>query len=381
MKKYQLLAVLFLCVLLTGAAIFLFFLDEEQDEMPAVLSEVQAPAVTVRKLKKTTYQPEIRANGFVQAREIVAVHSEISGKITTVPPSTYAGSTVAQGALLFALDEREYRLNLQQVSAEYLEAEQDLVLEKGRQVIAKREWQILSKNNNVSGQGKNIALRKPQLIKQQAALSKIKTKHDQVLLSIERTKVTAPCNGIILEESVAMGQLITPDTSILRLACNDSWQIIARFSPGMMPANAGYPVQISVNGSRYDGQMKSILPGLDPKTRQPSALIEFSADKSALLNQYATMQLQGQPLNDVFLIDREALRANETVWLLDEENTLITQQVTILGKDERYVFARGLNDGDRLILSHLSNPLKGMLLRPIERPMEKTANADKEKTL
>ncbi|MFT7383925.1 MAG: hypothetical protein ACI90G_001508, partial [Urechidicola sp.] len=68
--------------------------------------------------------------------------------------------------------------------------------------------------------------------------------------------------------------------------------------------------------------------------------------------------------NNISIIPRAALHQNNQVLVVDVDDKLHFQDVTILRiiDDQAYISA-GLNAGDRLCISVLDNPLEGMSVR------------------
>ncbi len=341
------------------------FILANDDQKADTVKSFKAPGVSVVCLKKEDYRLKISARGIVKAAEYTDIRSEIPGKIINVAAGVYPGAKVRKGDLLFALEDRQYRLQLQEARAACMAAQQAQLLEEGRQMVARRQWQMLASPKKYSDKEKQLALREPQLITCRAELEKAKVRRDLAQYDLDRTEITAPCNGVILSESVSKGMMIGPDTVALRLACNDTFHIIAKFSSQMVPDTSRPAALINIGKETCSGRVKSLLPGCDPETGQRAALVEFETGNTNVLNCYACVTLQGEAYSDVYVIDREAVRSGNTVWVLDEKDTLAIVPFTLLGRDQSHVVAKGLVPGTRLVLSHLSNPLAGMALQPL----------------
>jgi len=344
------------------------FILADNEKKAAAQKAFKVPGVAVASLKKCNYRLKIPARGVVRAAEYTDIRSEITGKITTVPAGMYPGARVKRKDLLFSLDDRQYRLKLQEAQAACKAAEQALLLEEGRQKVARHQWQILAASQKYSDRENQLALRKPQLITCRAQLEKAQALRDLAQYDLDRTRITAPCNGIILSESISKGMLTGPETDTLRLACNDTFHIIAKFSSQMTPDISQPAARITIGRQAYQGTVKSLLPGCDPKTGQKAALVEFETGSTDVLNCYAGVVLQGTMYRDVYAIDREAVRPGNTVWVLDKKDTLAIVPFTFVARDQSHVVVKGLKPGTRIVLSHLSNPLAGMLLQPL--PLE-----------
>ncbi|NNK00562.1 MAG: hypothetical protein HKP58_09125 [Desulfatitalea sp.] len=84
------------------------------------------------------------------------------------------------------------------------------------------------------------------------------------------------------------------------------------------------------------------------------------------------MKIQGPRLADAFAVPRAALRENDTVWLLDDDNRLKVQKVAPVWRDaDEVLLIDALKAGDRLVVSDLPGPVEGMALRLEDTPVEK----------
>jgi RND family efflux transporter MFP subunit len=349
-------------IALVGCALTIFLVTGEKE---GLFSEVTTTTLSVKTLdvKKTDYRVQVPAWGLVEPRETIDIRTEIAGKVTHVSDRIFAGATVKQGAHLFSLDARGYRNKLAEASAALKQARQALAIEKGRQIIAKYEWKLLEKSQWQGNRNKALALRVPQIKEREAALQIATARQSQALLDIERTRVVAPCDGVILAERLAMGQVLDTGYTAMQIACTDCYRLKAMFAPGYFLDEAVDAVTIEIGPNRYMGVVKAVLPRIDPETRQKRALVEFKG-KHVSLGAYAGLVLPGPRFKNVTVLPRDALRSGNSVWILNKNGTLEIRAVSVPAQDvQNIVISEGLTEGDRVILSHIAGPLQGMPLR------------------
>jgi len=333
-----------------------------EDPLPEIVT--RPLSVETARFHKTDYQVRVPAWGFVEPRETIDIQAEISGKITDVPDNIFPGAAVKRGMLLFAIDERNYINALAEATAATKQARQALEIEKGRQIIARTEWKLLNSSKFREQKNKALALRRPQLEEREAAVQIAVARQTQAALDVERTRVTAPCEGVILTENLARGRVLDTGDVALQIACTECYQIMALFSPEYLLDPAGRAVTIDIGPNRYDGIVKSVLPQISLETRRKQALVEFGG-KHITLGAYALLTLSGLSFNNVVLLPKEAVRPGNTVWILNESNKLEIRPVTIRAQDMlNAVVGKGLTGRDRVILSHIASPLQGMELTP-----------------
>ncbi|MDY6951305.1 MAG: efflux RND transporter periplasmic adaptor subunit [Thermodesulfobacteriota bacterium] len=349
-------------IALVGCATTLFLLAQGEEEP---LREVRRKVLSVETVvaQKADYRVRVPAWGLVEPRETIYICTEISGMITHVPADVFAGAAVKQGALLFSIDERDYQNTLAEAMAANEQARQALEIEKGRQTVAKTEWKLLEDSKWLGHKNQALALREPHLKEREAAVQMAAARQAQAALDVERTRITAPCEGVILAEDLAEGQVLDIGDVAVRMACTDSYYIMASFSPQYSLDPGEHQVAVGVGPHRYEGIVKAVLPQINSETRQKQALIEFKGE-GVSLGAYASLTLPGPSFENVVVLPKEALRPGNTVWVLSENSTLKIRTVTVLAEDMVHVvIGKGLAGRDRVVLSHIASPLEGMELR------------------
>lgn len=351
----------FLIMLISCATTVFLVARGEEKHLPKIRKQVLSVETVI--VQKTDYRVRVPGWGFVEPRETIDIRPEISGKITHVPASVFTGAAIKQGALLFLIDERDYQNTLAEAIAATEQARQALEIEKGQQTIAKTEWKLLENSKWQGHQNKALALREPQLKEREAAVQMAAARQAQAALDVDRARITAPCDGEILAEHVAKGQVLDTDDVAVRMACTDCYHITAWFSPEYSIDAGSHAVVVDVGANTYEGMVKAVLPRINSETRQKQALVEF-AGEGVFLGAYASLTLPGPYFKNVVVLPKEALRSGSTVWLLSQSSTLEIRKVIVLAQDMlNVVIGQGLTGRDHVILSHIASPLKGMDLR------------------
>ena len=76
---------------------------------------------------------------------------------------------------------------------------------------------------------------------------------------------------------------------------------------------------------------------------------------------YVSVEISGREAGAVFVVPRVAVYDGNTVWLVDDESTLRRRTVTVRwGTPGEVYIDSGLQDGERLVHSPLSNPIDGL---------------------
>jgi len=85
-----------------------------------------------------------------------------------------------------------------------------------------------------------------------------------------------------------------------------------------------------------------------------------------LLDSYIRAEIDCGPVARVYRLPRTAVREEDRLWLMDQEERLEIRPVEIAWKDRDHVYLRdGLESGERVVTSNISVPAAGIKLRPL----------------
>jgi RND family efflux transporter MFP subunit len=340
----------------------------------------------------------VTAKGTVTPAKQIQLRPEVSGKVEAISGELVPGGLLRKGALLARIDARDYQFNVEAQKERVADAVYRLKLEQGQAEVARQEWQLLEDSIPTTEQGKELALREPQIEKAQASLEAAKSALEKAQLDLARTEITAPFNTIVLNESVDVGQVVNPQSPIATLAGTDQYWIrvsvpVADLGWIDIPevnSSTGSPVRVTYHsGNRTivrEGKVERLLGDLEEAGRLSRLLVVVDdplilrSDKRSedtlplLLGSYVTVEILGDEVENVFVIPRKTLRdvgervAGEGidvswVWIMDEEGRLEVREVEIVWRLQNVVYvSNGLRAGDRLVTSGIPTPIEGMKL-------------------
>ncbi len=395
----------FLIILLAvGVAIGLYRMSPKTKK---AIPKRPVPLVETTAIHPSRERIFVEAFGTAIPAKRITLQSEVEGRIIDQNRELIPGGLIKQDDMVIQIDPADYELSVSQYRAEMEEAMFELDLEKGKQMIAKREWKLLEKEINTSREGKGLALREPHLRLVKAKIDKARSKLAAAELALKRTTVWAPFNALVLEEFIDKGQLVSKQTPLATLAGTDQFwvqvsvpvSVLQRISfPGGtgQPASAAQVVFEAMNGKSIvrHGHVLRLLGDLDPKGRMARILIvindplnlragvqprlsKHSKNKAVmqrikegriLLGSYVKVKIDAGFFDNVFSIPRQALREGDVVWVQDNEDRLQIRHVQVVWRKKDEVLVNSdLKPGDRLIISRLQSPLPGILLRSVEK--------------
>lgn len=370
------LIILFLAVGLIVSRLLMKTRPQAKRKVPKKMETL----VQVAKVSPQTATVRVKAQGrIVAAREII-LQARVSGQVVYIHPDFIPGGTIAKGEILLKLDDTDYQLNRRRKNDALALAEADFRIEEGSQMVARQEWELItSLTEDVDISSRDLALRKPQLDKAEAVVKSARTDLERARVDLARTVIRAPFNLIIREENIDLGSEVSTSTNLATLADTDIfWAEISLPTEKLawfeLPDSAkpGSPVLIHVRQKKpYVGKIISLVPDLDNDGLMARLLIAIAdplglqgGRQPLLLGSFVQAEIEGSKLENVYSIPRSAFYKNNIVLLVDKDNKLQLQPVSVVWKGVENVFVDGgLMPQSKVIVSHVAAPIKGMPLK------------------
>ena len=83
-----------------------------------------------------------------------------------------------------------------------------------------------------------------------------------------------------------------------------------------------------------------------------------------LMGTFVSAEIEGRPGGELFLIPRYSMPRGNTLWLVDEESRIYPQEVSVVRRDNDYVYvSQGIEGGNQYCLTPIAQPLPGMKVR------------------
>jgi RND family efflux transporter MFP subunit len=346
------------------------------------------PLVQVVEARRSSEPVTVVAMGTVVPAKRVVLQPEVNGRIVAQSPQLQPGGLFKTGDVILRIDPRDYETAVKRQEAAVEQARLEVEIEKGRQVIAEREWKLLEEDISLDGASQDLALRKPQQKNARVALEAAESTLEQAKLQLERTTVYAPFDAVVQEEFVDEGQLVNPQTQLATLIGTDRFwvqvsvpvdrlQWMAFSNAGKDEAAKVRVVQEVSADTRIElpGRLVRLLGDLDPVGRMARVLVEIEdplglKDKKnpdrlpLMLGAYVRVEIEGRRAEEVFRVPRTAIREGDQVWIANEEDRLEVRPVEVFWRSKDTVLIRnGLREGDRVIANSIPLPIPNMKLR------------------
>jgi len=209
--RQRLLALgLIILLLLAGFVISRYLLKTRPQAQRKAPKKMEA-LVRVIKVMPTHENARIEAPGRVIAARQITLKVRVSGEVTYLHPDFIPGGVIKKGEILLKLDDVDYQLELRRKEDALALAEADLRIEEGSQTVALKEWELItSLSDDIDTSSRDLALRKPHLIKAKVRITSAETALDRARVDLERTVIRAPFNLVVRDENIDLGLQVTP---------------------------------------------------------------------------------------------------------------------------------------------------------------------------
>ncbi len=326
----------------------------------------------------------VEGMGEVIPQKSVEMRAQVGGEVVEVGPHFSEGRMLEKGELMLRLDDRDYQIALQQAEAALQQAQSALAIEDGSQTIAKREWELIQEAAEVAGANASLALREPQLQTAKATVATANADLDDAKLDLQRTRIVAPFNAIVLAKTADQGSYISQQTAVATLAGLDTYWVQVAVpesqlrwltvpAPGEARGSVARVYPDSTTDLYREGYVVAMLGDLDPDGRMarllvavedPLAIDPDNRGKPALLlGDYVRVEIDGTELKDIFQLPRESFHEGSRVWMVGEDETLEIRPVKpVWMGDESVIVDEGLEENERMVLSNLAMPAPGLKL-------------------
>lgn len=358
---------------------------EKKQQPPRALS------VFVESVKRTDVALKVNSHGTVRPRTEIDIVSQVGGRITAVSPEFTEGGIVEPGVWLITIETTDYQLAVSQAEARVAEAEVGVQQALADADVARKQ---LRNQSDVS----DLALKKPQLARASAQLKAANANLQLAQLNLARTRISLPFTGRMTSTNVDVGQYIIPGTPLghafatdvveIRLPLTDSQLAslglpIGYIAPKNRGASVDFHATVAGREQHWTGQLVRLDAAIDSDTRMLYGIAEVIDPYGANVSQYkmplavglyVNAIIAGRDVKAAYLISRQALRAGNQVYVVNDSGHLDIREVEVTHSSfEDAVIASGLSQGDRVIISSIRNPIQGMVLEALYRTPDEPA--------
>ena len=370
-------------------AAFLISLAPEptRTEQPPQVPFVQTSLVTAG-----TGPIPVFGSGTVRPSAEIDIVPQVGGKIVWVDPGFQSGGRVAAGQAIFRIEEVDYQYRVQEAEANLATSRVALLKEQEQASIARTQYELYSGRREPAA-ANTLALREPQLNAARAAFDRDEARLADANLALSRTKVTAPFDSFVQEESVDVGQIVAAGQPVAQIFATDAVEVVVPLSdadaaliPGLWSlaagdGNQGVAVRVVArygDGTyAWEGYVDRGEASLDKQTRTIDVIVRvpdpihagspidgtvpLDGSPPLLVGKFVEVDIDGLERDDFYLVPRAALQSGNEVWVVRDGGAVHIVPVQVLQRSGDKVYVTGdLENGQAVVTGGIRITTEGM---------------------
>lgn len=339
----------------------------------AIPKAVKVIAVDLENIRLT-----VRSQGTIAPRTESELVPEVSGRVLSVSPALAAGGHFDKGDMLLRIDDRDYRTALSRARSAVQRTQAELEL---AQFEHKRQEQLqarkLASRSQLEQASRTLKVAT-------AAHADAKTAFEQAQRDLQRTTLTAPFDGRVRSERADVGQFIQRGTSIGTIYASDTVEVrlpVADKQLAFLNIPFGYQGSIDAPEApkvllsaefageelSWEGTIVRTEAEIDARSRMVNVVVQVRTenDPQLTVGLFVAAEIQGLEVENVIVLPRSALRGDNRVLIVDEEDRLRHRDITPLRLyEDKVIIKSGLATGERVCISQIQTVIDGMRVSP-----------------
>jgi RND family efflux transporter MFP subunit len=325
----------------------------------------------------------VYSQGSVKPRTETTLVAEVAGQIVSVSSNFIAGGFFRKGETLLQIDPSDYQTALLRAQANVAARKAQLADQQARSDQALKDWKNLGRR----GEPSDLTLRKPQLAEALAAVQAAEAELKESERDLQRTRIKVPYDGLVRSKIVDIGQYVSPGTPLGITFAIDIAEIRLPLSGGdltyldlpsatRLDKAHRVPVTLSAEtagtSKQWQAEVVRTEGVLDESSRVLYAVAEFvdpygvlgkSTQAELKMGTFVRAEIQGLQVENVIVLPRAVLQANDTVLVANDDRKLEIRPVTVLRAEPQKVYiSSGIEGGELVITTSMDAPISGTQL-------------------
>jgi RND family efflux transporter MFP subunit len=339
-------------------------------------------ATTVRVL---TVAPEpvrmtVHSQGTVAPNTESELVTEVAGRVVWKSPALVNGGSFRAGDELLRIEDRDYRSTVERARAAQSRAEAEYEHSRfEHQRLESLEARQLASRSALENAQRVLRIAEAALTEARAGLA-------QAERDLERTRLTAPFEGLVRRQAVDIGQFVNRGAAVATLYASAEAEVRLPIADrqlaflnvpvgvlGELPESQQPAVTLRADYAgqtlEWRGRIVRTEAAIDTTSRMVHVVARVANRDQAIplsVGLFVNAEIEGLLVDNIVRLPRAALRDASQVLVVDAEDRLQFRTVDLLRLHQDEVFVRGgLAPGERVCVSPLQTVVEGMPVVPV----------------
>ena len=377
MLGYSLVGVLQIAGISVFVVALIFFAltmrDVSVPNPPAVESgdEGVLPIVGVLTPASMARDVVVEATGTINVRNYIELVPEVSGRIVDLSRALRAGGSFAAGEVLIGIDDRDFRLALDQANAEVAGATANLLLQQTEGGVATSNYALLHPGEPVPA----LVAKEPQIGQARAQLLSAEARASAAQLDLSRTRMSLPFAGKVTASTAELGQMLSRGQSFGRVFAVDSLEVTVPIGQeelqSLLPVEGRTAfVYVGIGAMpdpiSYEATVVRVAAELDERTRFSKLYLRLNGNPNVSPGTFIDVKVVGPTVAKSLQIPESAEQGSGAVWIV-RNNKLASVSPQIRSRSANGILVDAFDYGQGIVVGVVPSAYMGMRVRAVRR--------------
>ena len=377
MLGYSLVGVLQIAGISVFVVALIFFAltmrDVSVPNPPAVESgdEGVLPIVGVLTPASMARDVVVEATGTINVRNYIELVPEVSGRIVDLSRALRAGGSFAAGEVLIGIDDRDFRLALDQANAEVAGATANLLLQQTEGGVATSNYALLHPGEPVPA----LVAKEPQIGQARAQLLSAEARASAAQLDLSRTRMSLPFAGKVTASTAELGQMLSRGQSFGRVFAVDSLEVTVPIGQeelqSLLPVEGRTAfVYVGIGAMpdpiSYEATVVRVAAELDERTRFSKLYLRLNGNPNVSPGTFIDVKVVGPTVAKSLQIPESAEQGGGAVWIV-RNNKLASVSPQIRSRSANGILVDAFDYGQGIVVGVVPSAYMGMRVRAVRR--------------